>query len=314
MKTTSFVCRISITGSELLDLGEIVFLPQSRTPQKSNSLQLLRDTKERKGRRMNARQRTKIFLKESFPSIWLRWHLMHHPKSAEQEILYLDRIVPEGAITVDVGANCGLYTRKLARLSRRVYAFEPSFDMADLLRRTSASNVSVHEIALSDKSGNAELFIPQGDRGLIYGLASLEPAVSAASRDVVSIKVPTTRLDAIVRRNVAFVKIDVEGHELNVLNGAIELLEQSQPVFLVEAEDRHREQATRSIFDFFSDRLYRGFFLKEGIAVSTDQFSPAELQDASALLPDGGRKRGQFYVNNFFFFPPHLDGESILSN
>src|ERR1700738_2062733 len=117
---------------------------------------------------MSARQRTKAVLKETFPSIWVRWHLMHHPKSAEQELLYLDRIVPEGAVTRDVGANCGLYPRRLARLSRQVYAFEPSHQMADLLRRTSASNVCVHEIALSDQTGNAELFLPQDDHEPIY--------------------------------------------------------------------------------------------------------------------------------------------------
>jgi FkbM family methyltransferase len=262
---------------------------------------------------MNARQRTKALLKEMFPSIWVRWHLMHHPKSAEQELEYLDRIVPAGAVTVDVGANCGLYTRKLARLSRQVYAFEPSHPMADLLRKTSASNVSVHEIALSDQTGSAELFIPQGDHEPIYGLASLEPAVGTLNRDVVSVNVPTARLDAIVHQDVAFVKIDVEGHELNVLNGAVELLEHSQPVFLVEAEDRHRVEATRSIFEFFANRSYRGFFLKEGSAVSIDQFCSEDLQDANALLPDGGRRTGQAYVNNFFFFPQHLDGESILN-
>jgi FkbM family methyltransferase len=263
---------------------------------------------------MNAKQRTKVLLKEAFPSVWLRWHFMHQPKTAEQELSYLDRIVPPGAVTVDVGANCGLYTRKLARLSRQVYAFEPSHQMANLLRRTSASNVSIYEIALSDQTGNAELFIPQDGHQLIFGLASLERAVNGASKSVASVNVPTARLDAIVRQDVAFVKIDVEGHELNVLNGAIELLEQSQPVFLVEAEDRHRDKATRSIFDFFEARSYRGFFLKDGAAVSTRQFSPAELQDASVLLPDGGRKRGRSYVNNFFFFPPHLDGESILNS
>jgi FkbM family methyltransferase len=263
---------------------------------------------------MNARQRAKVLLKEAFPSIWLRWHLMHQPKTAEQELSYLDRIVPEGAVTVDVGANCGLYTRKLAQLSRRVYAFEPSHAMADLLRRTSAPNVSVHEVALSDHTGHAELFIPQDGQDLIHGLASLEPGVGASSKAVASVNVPTARLDAIIRQDVAFVKIDVEGHELNVLKGAVELLEHSQPVFLVEAEERHRLRATRSIFEFFEERSYRGFFLKEGSAAPIDQFSPLELQDPSALLPDGGRKRGQSYVNNFFFFPPHLDGESILNS
>jgi FkbM family methyltransferase len=262
---------------------------------------------------MTARQRTKELLKETFPSIWLRWYFMHLPKSAEQELLYLDRIVPKGAVTVDVGAHCGLYTRELARLSSRVHAFEPTHRMADLLRRTSASNVSVHELALSDQTGNAELFVPQGDRDLVYALASLEPKRGSPNKRVLSINVPTVRLDAIVHQDVAFVKIDVEGHELNVLNGAVDLLEHSQPVFLVEAEDRHRNEATRSIFEFFENRSYRGFFLQEGRAVSIYRFRSEELQDADALLPDGGRKSGQPYVNNFFFFPQHLDGDSMLN-
>jgi FkbM family methyltransferase len=262
---------------------------------------------------MSAGQRTKELLKETFPSIWLRWYFMHLPKSAEQELSYLDRIVPKGAVTVDVGAHCGLYTRKLARLSSRVHAFEPTHRMAELLRRTSASNVSVHEIALSDQTGNAELFVPQGDQDLVYGLASLEPKLASSNERIVSVNVPTVRLDAIVHQDVAFVKIDVEGHELNVLNGAVELLEHSQPVFLVEAEDRLRSEATRSIFEFFENKCYRGFFLKEGSAVPIDQFRSEELQDTDALLPDGGRKSGRSYVNNFFFFPQHLDGESMLN-
>ena len=262
---------------------------------------------------MTARQRTRELLKETFPSIWLRWHFMHLPKSAEQELSYLDRIVPKGAVTVDVGAHCGLYTRKLARLSSKVHAFEPSHPMADLLRRTSASNVAVHEIALSDQTGNAELFVPQDDQKLDYALASLEPKFDFSNERVVSINVPTVRLDAIVHQDVAFVKIDVEGHELNVLHGAVELLEHSQPVFLVGTENRHRSEATRSIFEFFKSRFYRGFFLKEGGAVPVNLFDSEDLQDANALLPDGGRKDGRPYVNNFFFFPQHLDGESMLN-
>ncbi len=245
--------------------------------------------------------------------MWLRWHLSRLPKSSEQELNFLDRIVPDGAVTVDVGANCGLYTRKLSRLSSRVHAFEPSHKMAELLRRTSAPNVSVHQIALSDQSGDADLFIPRDRDELIYGLASLEPRQASSDQAVVSTKVPTDRLDAVVREGVAFVKIDVEGHELNVLNGAIELLEHSQPVFLVEAEDRHREQATRLLFEFFRQRSYRGYFISNGCAHPIQEFRVEELQDENVLLPDGGRRSGKSYVNNFFFFPRHMDGAAILS-
>jgi FkbM family methyltransferase len=264
---------------------------------------------------MNAVRQAKNVLKEAFPSLWLHWHLMHRPKSAEIELLFLDKIVSDDAVTVDVGANCGLYTRELARLSRRVHAFEPSRQMADLLRYTSAANVEVHEIALSDRKGEADLLIPQGEQGAVHGLASLEPQLAHSARSCcVALHVPLARLDAVIQEDVAFVKIDVEGHELNVLNGSVGLLERSQPVYLVEAEDRHRAAATESVFDFFRDKDYRGFFLEDGDIVSVDQFDADIFQDAGSLLPNGGRKSGCAYVNNFFFFPPHLDGRDVLSS
>ena len=142
--------------------------------------------------------------------------------------------------------------------------------MARLLRRTSARNVSIHEMALSDHDGDAELFIPQADDGLVHGLASLEARADPATTRLVSAHVPIARLDAVIDQDVAFVKIDVEGHELNVLNGAIELLERCQPVFLVEAEDRHRAEATRSVFEFFRSRSYRGVFLKDKDVVAVE--------------------------------------------
>ena len=127
--------------------------------------------------------------------------------------------------------------------------------MARLLRRTSARNVSVHEIALSDHDGHAELFIPQGDDGPVYGLASLEARADLPVR-LVSSHVPIARLDAVIDQDVAFVKIDVEGHELNVLNGTVELLERCQPVFLVEAEI-----ATAPVGDTFGVRILPGQIL-----------------------------------------------------
>jgi FkbM family methyltransferase len=262
---------------------------------------------------VSARQRAKEMLKEAFPSIWLRWHLSRGPKSSEQELNFIDRIIPNGSVTVDVGAHYGLYTRRLSQLSGRVHAFEPSHKVARLLRRTSAPNVSVHEIALSDRVGEADLFIPRGQDEPVYGLASLEPRQASPEQAVVSTKVATARLDAVVREDVAFVKIDVEGHELNVLNGAVDLLEHSQPVFLVEAEDRHRQHATRLLFEFFARRSYRGYFIRNGFPCSVERFRVEELQDESVLLPDGGRRDGKYYVNNFFFFPRHMNGEAVLN-
>jgi FkbM family methyltransferase len=263
---------------------------------------------------MNATQQTKNFIKQTFPSIWLQWHFRQRPKSAERELLFLDKIVPEDALTVDVGANRGLYTRQLARLSRHVMAFEPAPEMATLLRRTSAANVTVHEVALSDRDGDAELFTPTSEDGLVHGLASLEHQHESVGQRIVSSQVPTARLDTIVDQDVAFVKIDVEGHEMSVLKGAIGLIDRCQPVFLVEAEDRHRPGATRSVFDFFANEAYRGYYLQDDIVTSISEFDSDSMQDPDALTPNGGRKEGRSYVNNFFFFPQDIDGPALLNS
>jgi hypothetical protein len=116
----------------------------------------------------------------------------------------------------------------------------------------------------------------------------------------------------VVRDDVTFVKIDVEGHELKVLEGAVGVFKQSHPIFLIEAEERHRPDAVRSIVQFFSGHDYEGLYLKGDDVLSAETFDPTLLQDESSLLPNGSRKPGRYYVNNFFFFPPSLNGRQLL--
>jgi FkbM family methyltransferase len=259
---------------------------------------------------MKAVKLAKNALKEAFPAIWLEWHFLRRPKSAEIELSYLKNIIPRNSVTVDVGANRGLYTRELARYSRRVYAFEPARQMADLLRRTSAANVEIHEVALSDSDGVATLSVPLDGDEAVHSLASIEQREDA--KTCATEQVRTARLDSLIKDDVAFVKIDVEGHELHVLNGATGLLEKSKPVFLVEAEERHHQSTTASVFKFFEDRNYKGFFVLDDEIMPVSEFDPRTMQDTDSLLPNGGRKEGLSYVNNFFFFPDHLDGRAAL--
>jgi FkbM family methyltransferase len=249
-------------------------------------------------------------LKEAFPTMWLEWHFLRRPRSAEVELGYLKSLIPRDAVTVDVGANCGLYTRELARCSKLVHAFEPAKQMADLLRRTSAPNVLIHEVAVSDRDGVATLTVPLDGGEAVHSLASIEQHHNAESCATELVR--TSRLDSVVRDDVAFVKIDVEGHELSVLNGATGVLERSRPVFLVEAEERHCQSATASVFAFFDSRSYQGFFVLDGEIKPASEFNPRTMQDVTSLRPDGGRKEGQSYINNFFFFPNHTDGMAAL--
>jgi FkbM family methyltransferase len=261
------------------------------------------------------RTATAIFLKQPamrmFPSLWVRWRLMHRPRSAEFEVNLLKSFINSNDTTIDVGANIGLYTRALAKLSSKVHAFEPSKTIADILRRTTPQNVVVHEMALSDSDGDAELRIPRNAGQLTYSLASIEPAVGG--EDTVTMRVRRGRLDSVVHDHVSFVKIDVEGHEINVLKGSLGLIERCRPAFLVEAEERHRSGSTSSLFEFFKCRNYDGFYVRRNSVFGVDKFDPNIDQNYSALRDDGGRLSGSDYINNFLFFPSERSGRDILN-
>ena len=143
--------------------------------------------------------------------------------------------------------------------------------------------------------------------------ASLEPD-AVAGHDVIASRVPRARLDSVIHADVSFVKVDVEGHELNVLAGAHGLIDRCRPVFLVESEERHRKGATAALFSYFRDKGYDGFFLRGREVFDVDDFDPDKDQDVSVLESDGGRAGGRHYTNNFFFFPQERRGRVVLAS
>jgi len=131
------------------------------------------------------------------------------------------RLLP-GACVWDVGANVGYYTKLFSERvgsSGRVYAFEPS--PATVATLTAAAggldNVSILPIALSDRTGNAA--IDPGDEDQLA-------TARIAERGAVPIELQTG--DKIISTGAAglpaMVKIDVEGHEFEVLRGMEQVL------------------------------------------------------------------------------------------
>jgi FkbM family methyltransferase len=145
----------------------------------------------------------------------------------------LHRLIDPGDSVVDVGANVGYLTSLAAAragASGSVLAFEPHPRVFELLARNSArwrgrpdtAPVEIHQAAISDAQGRAELASgPLFDQNM--GLASLH--TGGAAGDVDLFEVAVQRLDDLVgERPVGLLKIDVEGHEPAVLRGARDLL------------------------------------------------------------------------------------------
>lgn len=146
----------------------------------------------------------------------------------DREVELVKALVKPGDVVMDVGAHLGVYATLLAQLvgdSGLVLAYEPQPRM---LHRNAAAypQLIVRPFAVSQHEGTASF---QAERS--SGLSHIEPAAN---------HLPQTRtvtLDQEVERlrlkQVAFLKIDVEGHEQFVLQGARQLLTSQQPPILL---------------------------------------------------------------------------------
>ena len=181
----------------------------------------------------------------------------------EAELLRLPLLVDRGRTAVDIGANQGFYSYALAARFQRVLAFEPNSAIAEDLRRSALRNLEVHNVALSASEGLADLYVPKVTGVQQHGWASLDRFNLPDATDVVALQVPKRTLDGYGLQAVDFVKIDVEGHEPEVLAGAVGTLERNRPVVLAEIREANRS----GVLALFERLGYSTHILRDGALV-----------------------------------------------
>ena len=155
----------------------------------------------------------------------------------EAEVPFIRRLARSGLRAIDIGANLGFYTLMLARgagSSGHVWSFEPAPPTAQLLRTSivenELSNVTVCEAAVGRRSGVVSLGIGHSPE-----LSSL--AVTAGQPQI---DVPGVSLDELFSRGeiarIDFVKIDAEGAEAEILDGAGAFLGRESPLVMFEIQ------------------------------------------------------------------------------
>jgi FkbM family methyltransferase len=201
--------------------------------------------------------------------------LARRTRYAETEMLGLPALVGPGSVCIDVGAAAGLYTVALSRLagqSGQVHSIEPvPFAhpvWTRVLRAQASQNVQHHAVALGVEPARANMSVPVGRYGPVtgrsfldwkcYGLGSnaefagqIEVEVEVKTLDGLAAQAGLTRLD--------FIKIDVEGAELQVLEGGHQAIEAFRPAMLIEIEARHTaryQHSPEDIADWLTQRGY----------------------------------------------------------
>jgi FkbM family methyltransferase len=220
---------------------------------------------------------------------------------------FYDKLSLSGKTVIDVGAHVGRHTLPLARKigpDGLLCAFEPVPAIRGLLNQNLASsglnNVAVYPFALSDRRHVADFnFIPNLPEESGLNKRHIYNAVPDEFR---ILKVGVFRLDDLIpsKQPVSFMKIDVEGAELDVLRGAADLLEASRPVVAFEcgaASFLGYHETPEKLFDIFSALGYQTFSIVGERMTDADAFARAAYAQNSwdyVSLPPGQHELSRF--------------------
>lgn len=196
------------------------------------------------------------------PTDYVQSQLFWYGTRDRWEIYHLRRLLTHGAVILDAGANFGYYSLVLAHFLHRnctVYAFEPNPSMYQRLNLNISLNgmgdvIHAQCLGLSHCSGEAALVEQVGNTG--------------ATALVEGQGVRVTTLDSFARANklgrVDLIKIDVEGMERSVLQGARELTGSAlAPMILIEVHPHTLHRAGTSPHDLIEDIKKLGFDIYE---------------------------------------------------
>ena len=193
-------------------------------------------------------------------SSFLEWQLWAFGSYEEHFAELFRYLVSPDDRCVDVGANVGVHTVRLAKLvgSRgKVIAIEPDEELAHRARRNimlnQLSNTHVINAAASDEAGGkVQLYRPDA-RDTNRGRASLLRH-SYLTGSVTT--VPVVTIDEVCPGPVALIKIDVEGHEAAVVRGAAAKIDRYSPAIIFEYAPKLLHDASQSPFGWLADRGY----------------------------------------------------------
>ena len=241
----------------------------------------------------------------------LLWSKVHFP---EVEMRFLNALPPASIdIALDVGAAHASYAWILHRKANRVFAFEPGKDHGDYLEKVfRGTDIQLIRAAVGERAANVKMYTPGKDAHALHSatLSSNNPVAETEGTIVREVK--QIALDDIISqyglegRRIDFIKVDIEGYELNAFLGARRILATHTPLVFCEIEKRHNSDYGK-VFELFKSLGYTTYAFIENAFVPFDYHQIESVQSPEALKirlsPNHDAKKNT-YINNFVFQHP----------
>ena len=142
---------------------------------------------------------------------------------------YFKKYSDKNKIALDIGANIGTHSVILSKYYKKVFAFEPLFYklLEKNIQLNNINNVDVLPFGLSDKKGKS-----------LIKRDNINAGASHIDSENGNVTINLNRLDNLLFKNpIGFMKIDVEGHEIEVINGAKETILKNKPIIIIEIKN-----------------------------------------------------------------------------
>jgi len=233
-------------------------------------------------------------------------------KPVEPEIKILKEICNKDKASIDIGVFRGVYSYCLSGLCKAVYGFEANPIMYKVLEKKLCKikdNIKIYNMAVSNEVGVAKLKIPIRENYLYSfkndgtyhkssipfykksflkknfedyyeaGLATIDKQNNLNNKIFDEFSVKKIRIDDFnFEYNIGFIKIDVEGHEFECLQGAKKILEIGKPNLLIEINKIHTKKY-QLIFDYLRDLNYSCFFYDDDKLVKISKYEDNPRED-----------------------------------
>lgn len=217
-------------------------------------------------------------------------------RNDEQEINLVKKFIKSGTDSIDVGVYRGVYSYEMSKYSEKVHSFEPNpiiFKYINKNLKKFIKNIHLYNFALSNQNKTINLKIPirnSNSNKEIFeeyyemGKATIHNENNFENYE--NFEIQTKKIDELSFDNkISFIKIDVEGHELEVIEGAINTIKRDKPVLLVEIEKQYTKKEVAESINFINSLGYKSYFFNKKDLKSTTELNNLDL------------------FNNFIFFP-----------